>query len=124
MSRPSPLQRLSRKLDKTISAPFFIDQWMILTGPHSEYKSLDWATLRPLIPPKDRYWADPFVIRRGDRYYVFVEEKLYGTGLGRIACLTLDAQGMLSSQQVVLERPYHLSYPFIFERGDGLYMIP
>ena len=124
MRRPSFAQRLAHKVDKTLAAPFFIDQWMILAGPHSPYQALDWSTLRPLIPPKDRYWADPFVIHRDDCYYVFIEEKLYGTGLGRIACLTLDSESKLLSQQVVLERPYHLSYPFIFEQGRELYMIP
>ncbi len=124
MRRPSLLQRLSRKIDKTLAAPFFIDQWVILTGLGTGYRSLDWEKLRPLIPPKDRYWGDPFVIQRGDSYYVFIEEKLYGTGLGRITCLTLEADGNLSARQVVLERPYHLSYPFVFEQGGELYMMP
>ncbi len=124
MSRPSLWRRLSRKIDKTIAAQFFIDQWIILVAPRAAYRSLDWKAMRPLIPPKDRYWGDPFVIQRGDCYYIFIEEKLYATGLGRIACLTLDAQGGLISQEVVLERPYHLSYPFVFEHGGELYMIP
>ncbi len=124
MSRPSLWQRLSRKIDKTVAAPFFIDQWIILVGPRTEYRALDWKAMRPLIPPKDRYWGDPFVIQRGDCHYVFIEEKLYATGLGRIACLTLDAQGSMIAQQVVLERPYHLSYPFVFEHEGELYMIP
>ncbi len=124
MRRPSLLQRLARKIDKTITAPYFIDQWVILTAQGMGYQSMDWTALRPVLPPKDRYWGDPFVIQRGDCYYVFIEEKLYGTGLGRIACLTLDAQGNLKAQQVVLERPYHLSYPFVFEHGGELYMMP
>ncbi|HEX8992194.1 MAG TPA: hypothetical protein VF784_11005 [Anaerolineales bacterium] len=124
MSRPSLFQRLSRKLDKTLAAPFFIDQWIILAGTGLSYRNLDWRSLRPLIPPKDRYWGDPFVVHRGECYYVFIEEKPYAMRLGRIACLTLDRQGSLLSQQVVLERPYHLSYPFLFEHGGELFMIP
>jgi hypothetical protein len=79
---------------------------------------------RSLIPGKDRYWADPFIVTRHDRYHVFIEEKIYATGRGRIACLTLDKQGYLQSHQVVLERPYHLSYPFIFEHRGETYMLP
>lgn len=124
MKRQSFWQRLSRKIDKTITAQFFIDQWVILTAPRTDYRSLDWERMQPLLPPKDRYWGDPFVIQRGDCYYVFIEEKIYSTGLGRIACLTLDAEGKLLSQQVALERPYHLSYPFVFEHEGELYMIP
>lgn len=117
-------QRLMRKVEKTLAAHFYIDQWIILSGPRMAYDSLTWEAMRPLIPPKDRYWADPFVIQRGDRYYVFIEEKLHATGLGRIACLTLDSERKLLAQQTVLERPYHLSYPFLFEQGRELYMIP
>jgi hypothetical protein len=118
------VQRVMRKIDKTIAAQFFIDQWVILTGPRVSYDALKWEAMRPLIPPKDRYWGDPFVIQRGECYYVFMEEKLYATKIGRIACLTLDAQGKLLSQQTVLERPYHLSYPFVFEQGGEMYMVP
>ena len=124
MRRPSLWQRVRRKVDKTVAAQFFIDQWLILTGPRTDYHSLDWEAMQPLLPPKDRYWGDPFIVHHGDCYYIFIEEKLYDTGLGRIACLTLDAQGKMLSQQVVLERPYHLSYPFVFEQGGEHYMIP
>ncbi len=124
MSRPSFLQRLRRKADKTVASWLFIDQWIILSGRGLGYEALDWQALQPLVPPKDRYWADPFVLQREDCYYVFIEEKLYETGRGRIACLTLDHEGGLLSQQVVLEQPYHLSYPFIFEHGRELFMMP
>jgi hypothetical protein len=87
-------------------------------------ESLEWSTFKSLNPPLDRYWADPFVITREGRYFTFIEEKMYQTGLGRIACLELDANGDLLSNQTVLERPYHLSYPFLFEYHDQLYMLP
>ena len=91
MMRPHWFQRIIRKLDKTLASAFFLDQWVILTAPDMDFRSLDWRGLTPVVPPKDRYWGDPFVIHRVDRYYVFIEEKLYATGRGHIACLTLDA---------------------------------
>lgn len=124
MMQPSLLNRLIRKLDKTLASAFFIDQWIILTGREMDYRSLRWEAFRPLAPEKDRYWGDPFVVQRDGRYFVFVEEKLYATGRGHIACLELDSGGGLISHQVVLERDHHLSYPFIFERGGELYMVP
>lgn len=124
MDRQGLFRRLARKLDKTLASPFFIDQWIILAGRGLDYRSLDWRALAPLAPPRDRYWGDPFVWEQGDRYYVFIEEKPYATGRGRIACLTLVRAGKLLAQQVVLERPYHLSYPFLFEQRGELYMIP
>ena len=123
MTGISPFWRLIHKLDKTLFSRFYIDQWVIMTG-NVGYRALDWKLLQPLIPPIDRYWGDPFVLLRDGTYYVFIEEKLYATGLGRISCLSLDKAGRIASQQTVLERPYHLSYPFIFEHGSDLFMIP
>ena len=123
MVRKSFLQRFSRRLDKFISSLFFLDQGVVMTAPRRG-GLLQWADFRPLVPPSDRYWADPFVVERGSHYYVFIEEKLYRTGRGRIACLILDGEGSLLSSQVVLERPYHLSYPFIFEYRRQIYMLP
>jgi hypothetical protein len=116
--------RLFRRLDKTISSFFFLDQWVILTAKSARYDSLQWSMFRSLIPERDRYWADPFIVARNNQYHIFIEEKIYATGRGRIVCLTLDKEGNLKSHQVVLECPYHLSYPFIFELRGETYMLP
>ena len=124
MTPSSFFRRAVRRVDKTLSSFFFIDQWVIMTARDAGFNSLQWPMFQPLIPDKDRYWGDPFVVARDNNFYVFIEEKIYATGLGRIACLTLDREGRLLSNQIVLERPYHLSYPFIFERGGEIFMVP
>jgi hypothetical protein len=116
--------RLFRRLNKTFTSFFFLDQWEILIAKDLSYESLRWPAFHSLIPTKDRYWADPFIVICQNQYYVFIEEKMYATGRGRIACLTLDEEGNLKSHQLVLERPYHLSYPFIFEVRGEIYMLP
>lgn len=77
-----------------------------------------------IIPPADRYWADPFIIRHQDRNYVFIEEFLRKLGHARISVMEIDATGKYTTPVPVLERPYHLSYPFVFEHEDKMYMIP
>jgi hypothetical protein len=77
-----------------------------------------------LIPPKDRFWADPFVIRRDDKAFIYVEEFLYSTNKGHIALLELDKDGKLLHTEKILEKAYHMSYPFLFEYEHKLYMIP
>jgi hypothetical protein len=124
MTQPSFFRRAVRRLDKTLSSFFFIDQWVIMAAQGGSFDTLLWSAFHPILPEKDRYWGDPFVLAKEDRYYVFIEEKIYATGLGRIACLILDREGRFLSNQVVLERPYHLSYPFIFEQSGEIYMIP
>jgi hypothetical protein len=113
-----------RRLDKGLASVFHIDQWVILTAPRADFRNLRWEDFRPLIPDKDRYWGDPFVVQKGGRHFVFVEEKMYATGKGHIACLEVDANGILTSHQVVLEGDHHLSYPFVFEHGGDMYMMP
>ncbi|MGH7946047.1 MAG: glucosamine inositolphosphorylceramide transferase family protein [Opitutaceae bacterium] len=80
--------------------------------------------LRYLIPPEDRFWADPFAVEYQGRYFIFFEELLYRTGKGRLAAIEVVEDAEPGEAQVVLERPYHLSYPFIFEWEGALYMIP
>lgn len=82
------------------------------------------ANQKQLIPPQGTYWADPLAFEREGKTYLFVEEYIRETKRGRIVCLTLDENAKVTSHQVALERPYHLSYPFIFEHRGGIYMIP
>ena len=77
----------------------------------------------PLLPSKDKIWADPFVISNSEGNYVFLEEMNYG-GKGRIICLHLSAVGEVLNSQIILEKPFHLSYPFLIQQDGVWYMIP
>lgn len=77
-----------------------------------------------IVPPKDREWADPFPVAVGDRRFVFIEEYLYAQGKGHISVIELDGRGGWQSPVPVLERDYHLSYPFIFEWRGEFFLVP
>jgi len=77
-----------------------------------------------LLPPADRFWADPFPVSVGDGFLVFVEELPFRTNKGHISVLNLARNGQLRRVERVLEKPHHLSYPFVFEWRDEHYMIP
>ncbi len=77
----------------------------------------------PLLPPKDKIWADPFIISDANENYVFLEEMTYG-GKGRIICMHLNAKGETINVQPVIEKPFHLSYPFLIQHDETWYMIP
>jgi hypothetical protein len=123
MTAAALARRLRRRLDKFIDNARFFDQWTVMVGRGEDLKS-DFTDFRRLVPPPDRYWADPFIIQRDGRYYVFIEEKVLAAGRGHIACLTLDRDGELLARQTVLQKPHHLSYPFIFDYGGETYMLP
>jgi len=76
-----------------------------------------------IIPPKDRFWADPFPIRVNDKYFVFIEEYLNASRKGHISVIEVNRGGH-TKPVTVLEKNYHLSYPCIFRFQEVLYMIP
>jgi hypothetical protein len=79
---------------------------------------------KSLLPPRDRFWADPFPVRANDRYYIFFEEWIYGQPRGHISVLEVDEQGRVGEPVPVLQRDYHLSYPFLFEWEGIQYLVP
>jgi hypothetical protein len=81
------------------------------------------ATWTHVTDDRQRYFADPFPFVENGRTYVFCEEYPYATRKGIISVFEItDRQP--TSPRPVLERPYHLSYPFVFRRGSAIYMIP
>jgi hypothetical protein len=84
----------------------------------------DLAGFTRIVPPKDRDWADPFVLEKNARYYVFFEELVRASGKGHIAMIEIEPGGRRSAPVRVLERDYHLSHPFLLEHDGHLYMVP
>jgi hypothetical protein len=80
--------------------------------------------LHRLVPPRDRDWADPFVFQRNGRRVIFFEEMPYRTSKGHISAIEIQPNGEPGVARMVLDRPYHLSYPFVFEWNGELYMLP
>ena len=72
----------------------------------------------------DRFYADPFLHRANDRTFLFVEEYPYANRRGLISAAEVMGDRLLSAPVPVLQRPYHLSYPFVFEHEGEFYMIP
>ncbi len=102
---------------------FFIDQWSILFRIEKGIAK-SFHRFKEIKPPKDRFWADPHVIFKDEKYFIFVEEYLYSTKLGRLAVIEVDKNGNASDVKTVLEKDYHLSYPNVFELNGTYYMIP
>src|SRR5690348_3368891 len=99
------------------------EQWA-LAYRHGTTDGLTMESFHQLIPPMDRFWADPFPIRVGNAYYIFHEELLYSTGKGTIVLTVMDETGRTTSPITILERDYHLSYPFVFEWDGDFFMMP
>lgn len=77
-----------------------------------------------LVPPRDRFWADPIPVQANGRHWIFVEEYLYRTRRGHIAVFEVADDGRCAGPVPVLERPHHLSYPFVFQWRGEHFMVP
>lgn len=119
-----PLARhmLRQGLDKLRKRKNF-HQWILLYH-LGENDPRDFRTYRKILPPKDRLWADPFVRYRDGAYYIFIEEALYNPKRGVISVITMDEQGNYGAPQTIIERPYHMSYPYLIHWEGEDYMIP
>lgn len=129
---PSNLQMLKgigrlvqNKVRWELNRLFFFEQWIMLFALGKESNpSTTFYRFKRLLPPKDRFWADPHIVQREGKYYIFFEELLYRTNKGHISVIEMDDKGNHTPPKVVLDKPYHLSYPFIFEEDGETYMIP
>ena len=114
-------QRIIKKL-------LFTDafRWQLLfkINDGKELYSSGYENFRILSSPREMFWADPFVVARDNRYYIFVEEFIYKKDRAHISVLKLDEQGNFLSSQKIIERSYHMSYPSVFEIDNTYYMIP
>ena len=57
-------------------------------------------------------------------YFIFIEEYVYSKSKGHIALIKMDKEGNYDYLGKILEKDYHLSYPFVFQFENNFYMIP
>lgn len=118
------LLKLGGKLaSRAYQRALLVDQWYLLFELNDQM-STSFGSFREIIPPKDRFWADPHVLRADGRYFIFVEEYVHRFRKGHISVMELDERGAYREPVQVLEREYHLSYPFVFEWQGKYYMVP
>ncbi len=102
---------------------FWLDGWFLLfdlepngSTPYKDYKKM--------VPRKGLFWADPHVSHLNGKYYIFIEEYSREKNKGHISVIEMDEFGRWKAPVKVLEKDYHLSYPFVFKTDDKYYMVP
>jgi hypothetical protein len=137
-ARPGPggsdavalLSRLGAGIAGRVVAAALADEfhWAVGIAPRPAtlvpHQALRAARFEVIEPPRDRFYADPFLLERDGRHFLFVESFSYTRGRGVIAAAALGETGAPARFETVLERPYHLSYPFVMEWGGEVFMIP
>lgn len=113
--RYSLMDRLRRKLRHE-------PRWGVACLPGS-WRSAVFHRGRIIEAPAGHFIADPFVIHRHGRDYVFVEDLDFATYKGTITVYEIKA-GEARLLGTALEEPFHLSFPYLFEFAGELYMCP
>lgn len=96
--------------------------WSVFTSAGSIFNTrLENTTM--LKPSRNEFWADPFLFKHKDIDYLFYENYEYDKRKGIISCGILE-NDRITDIKNILTCNYHLSYPFIFENNEGIFMIP
>lgn len=108
--------------------------WRVyLNRNNDKYEWIDPCYFDKNVSTKDKavsfhsFMADPFLFHTKGHNWLFFETvgpEVVQSGLkGKIGCLK-EVGGRWVNQGVVLEQPWHMSYPQVFEENGHIYMIP
>ena len=101
--------------------------WSVRVRRRAEHATVGWSRVeeeRVRWAP-DHVYADPFLFEHDGRHHLFCEEIARGGDRAVISHTELPLDGAPAQRpSCVLDRPYHLSYPFLFAHEGETFMIP
>ncbi len=122
----SSLEKLGYKirfLKKMLFEAFIPVQWVIVYKKQNNDESN--SKWHKIIPDSKVFQADPFIVFKDDKYYVFYEELKFEDYHGYLMVAELDTiNHKLINETVILKLEHHLSFPNVFEEDGRYYMIP
>ena len=98
------------------------NMWTLAVGKGPIETAVLWRT-KEITPPANRYWADPFLIERDRTLFVLFEEYDYNLGRAWIAAGRI-VEEEFEYLGVAIDAGYHMSFPFVFEHENEIYVIP
>jgi hypothetical protein len=82
------------------------------------------VTARSVTDVRARFVADPFLVFQQDTWWMFLEVMDRRTRRGVIAVAKSSNGFEWAYERRVLEEPFHLSYPYVFNWNGQYYMLP
>jgi hypothetical protein len=117
-SDPTSKSWMRRVAARLIADHFGKPQWVVA---YRDIQSGD-PEFRVIAGAPGYHYADPFLFEREGSHFLFFEAWRDGEK-GVLCCMELGKDGP-TSPRVILERPYHLSYPQVFEWKGEIYLLP
>ncbi len=112
---------LGSKIYRKIQGKSF--RWGVAYQFSEKWNDIALRRSKKIVNPKNRFLADPFVIKKNGAHFCFVEDLDYKTNKGSISAYKITPSSC-DSIGVVLEEDFHLSFPFIFEYQNEIFMCP
>ena len=123
-------RRLSARFHAKTVQQWIIGTYLMPVDANGEVGTLTKSPkhIRWFDPGAHRVIADPYLLPTPERTWLLFEEYLIENPRGRLKAVSLDKLGQpTGEEQVVLERPFHLSFPGVFRipsDADAVYMLP
>lgn len=99
------------------------NNWTIAFGSFNGLKNLQIERANIIPSRKNQFLADPFIYKYKNVDYIFLEAFHKNNKKGNIEVHRINGTS-LNYIGNVLNENFHLSFPFIFNHEDGIYMIP
>ncbi len=119
---------LKNRVLRKVSWFFRHDQWNVGLVDEPIHTFVDPEAIHSVqwlpTPPRHRFLADPFGVRRDNTTTVLVEDFDYRTRKGRIAAFEGRNGKIERAPAPTIDRAVHMSYPYIVERDGEIYCIP
>jgi hypothetical protein len=86
--------------------------------------------INPLFRAEDvtdvpaKFVADPFLIKEDDKWNLFFEVYNLDTQQGDLAVATSKNTWIWKYEKLIIDEPFHLSYPYVFKSEGEYYLIP
>lgn len=88
------------------------------------WKHQDYSFIDCKIPGHNRFWfADPFLFEHNQTLYVFYEAYDLVERKGKIGYSIIKGD-QATEPAIIIDEPYHLSFPNIFEYQGNIYIMP
>ncbi len=122
-----PFIQLKLRIKQVWKQLFFTDYWNIgiVHSPiqdflnSSKQQEVNWFP----IESKNRFLADPFGMVYNNELHIIYEDLKFEEGIGKTARLVYE-QNEFADNELVIEEPFHMSYPFLFQKNGEIYCIP
>ncbi len=98
-------------------------RWSVAYQYSDSLNNINLAKSIEIPNPPRRGLADPFIVKNDNKHYCFMEEFDFDSGKGTICAYLISNKGFCELG-TALKETFHLSYPFIFEYENELYMCP